>query len=112
MWLTCSPLFAYFLLTLENTTIELQRIAELRSGTFPQITYNELALISFYLPNSSKLIEVFVSSCLQPFYDRSYKLRDENETLTSLRDTLLPKLISGELRLNDNALAVGADNND
>lgn len=96
-----NPLFAYFLLTLEKTTNELQRIAELRSGTFPQITYNELGLISFALPDNSDLIEKFVVSYLQPFYDKSFKVLAENETLNNLRDTLLPKLISGELRLDE-----------
>lgn len=100
------PLFAYFLLTLEKTTNELQRIAELRSGTFPQITYTELGLISFSLPNDTKLIDAFVGLYLQPFYDKSFKSREENETLTKLRDTLLPKLISGELRLDEVELAV------
>ncbi|HFQ5432507.1 TPA: restriction endonuclease subunit S [Vibrio vulnificus] len=100
------PLFAYFLLTLEKTTNELQRIAELRSGTFPQITYTELGLISFSLPNDTKLIDAFVGLYLQPFYDKSFKSREENETLTKLRDTLLPKLISGELRLDDVEAAV------
>lgn len=96
-----NPLFAYFLLTLEKTTNELQRIAELRSGTFPQITYNELGLISFALPDNSDLIEKFVVSYLQPFYDKSFKALAENEALANLRDTLLPKLISGELRLDE-----------
>lgn len=100
------PLFAYFLLTLEKTTNELQRIAELRSGTFPQITYTELGLISFSLPNDTKLIDAFVGLYLQPFYEKSFKSRDENGTLTKLRDTLLPKLISGELRLDEVELAV------
>ncbi|MGL4828596.1 MAG: restriction endonuclease subunit S [Vibrio sp.] len=103
------PLFAYFLLTLEKTTNELQRIAELRSGTFPQITYTELGLISFSLPNDTKLIDAFVGLYLQPFYEKSFKSRDENETLTKLRDTLLPKLISGELRLDEIELAVNQE---
>jgi hypothetical protein len=29
-------------------------------------------------------------------------LTNENENLTTLRDTLLPKLISGELSINEN----------
>ncbi|WP_176082274.1 restriction endonuclease subunit S [Edwardsiella tarda] len=37
---------------------------------------------------------------------------DEIISLANIRDTLLPKLISGELRLKDNDPAVGADNND
>ncbi|SPW29389.1 Predicted nucleotidyltransferases [Edwardsiella tarda] len=37
---------------------------------------------------------------------------DEIISLTNVRDTLLPKLIAGELRLNDNDLAADVDNND
>ncbi|ENM3887446.1 restriction endonuclease subunit S [Vibrio cholerae] len=40
------------------------------------------------------------------FYVSSSKRTEENKTLTKLRDTLLPKLISGELRLDDVELAV------
>ncbi|MDV2320949.1 restriction endonuclease subunit S [Vibrio cholerae] len=40
------------------------------------------------------------------FYVSSSKRTEENKTLTKLRDTLLPKLISGELRLDDIELAV------
>lgn len=37
---------------------------------------------------------------------------DEIISLANIRDTLLPKLIAGELRLKDNDPVVGADNND
>ncbi|GAA0834122.1 hypothetical protein GCM10009112_23760 [Marinomonas arenicola] len=94
------PELPYFLLTLEKTTDELQRIAELRSGTFPQITFSELAFINFSLPSNMALIEKFVSQTLKPFYRRVSQLAVENSSLESLRDTLLPKLISGELRLD------------
>ncbi|EGQ9892115.1 restriction endonuclease subunit S [Vibrio cholerae] len=40
------------------------------------------------------------------FYVSSSKRTEENKTLTKLRDTLLPKLISGELRLDEIELAV------
>jgi type I restriction enzyme S subunit len=95
------PLLPYFILTLEKNTDELQRIAELRSGTFPQITYKELEMLGCVLPNNIELLDVFVSSYLKPMYSRNFALTDQNEQLAQLRDTLLPKLISGELRLDD-----------
>ncbi|MDD2343594.1 MAG: restriction endonuclease subunit S [Tolumonas sp.] len=95
------PLLSYFILTLEKNTDELQRIAELRSGTFPQITYKELEMLGCVLPNNTELLDVFVSSYLKPIYSRNFALTDQNEQLAQLRDTLLPKLISGELRLDD-----------
>lgn len=38
---------------------------------------------------------------VQPIYERILSLVDEAATLRALRDTLLPKLISGELRIKD-----------
>ncbi|HIE4215017.1 TPA: restriction endonuclease subunit S [Proteus mirabilis] len=96
-----NPLFAYFLLTLNETTDELQRIAELRSGTFPQITFNELSLIKFFFPAVDSIVELFSTSYLEPFFEKSSFNGQESESLTKLRDTLLPKLISGELSLSD-----------
>ncbi|PBU02505.1 toxin [Escherichia coli] len=100
------PLFAYFLLTLNHTTDELQRIAELRSGTFPQITFSELSLIKFVLPSTGRIMERFVSLYLEPFFEKTSSNRQENESLVNLRDTLLPKLISGEIKLNENEAGI------
>ncbi len=36
-----------------------------------------------------------------PLFERRVKLAEQSRTLSSLRDTLLPKLISGELRIED-----------
>ena len=38
---------------------------------------------------------------VKPLFDRNFYILDENQTLSTLRDTLLPKLISGEIRLRD-----------
>lgn len=95
-----APIFSYFLLTMSKNTNELQRIAELRSGTFPQITYKELELINLVLPSDRNIIKLFVSSYLEPFYKQFFSTDSQNETLINLRDTLLPKLISGELQLD------------
>ena len=47
----------------------------------------------------------FFSEKVNSFYTSSYSRHHENMTLAQLRDTLLPKLISGELLLDD----IGAD---
>jgi type I restriction enzyme S subunit len=46
---------------------------------------------------SSQLIAQF-DALASPTLDRSHALDEESETLAALRDALLPKLISGELR--------------
>ncbi|HBC3562906.1 restriction endonuclease subunit S [Vibrio cholerae] len=48
----------------------------------------------------------YFSQRVADFYVSSSKRTEENKTLSKLRDTLLPKLISGELRLDDIELAV------
>ena len=57
------------------------------------------------------LIKAF-DSVAGRYIEQSKNVRLQNKTLSNLRDTLLPKLIAGELRLNDNALAADVDNND
>lgn len=47
-------------------------------------------------------MERFVSLYLEPFFEKSSSKRQENESLVNLRDTLLPKLISGEIQFNEN----------
>ncbi|SFG74994.1 restriction endonuclease subunit S [Prevotella sp. KH2C16] len=42
-----------------------------------------------------------MNETLAPYYKRMAELLQENYKLISLRDTLLPKLMSGELRIND-----------
>jgi len=93
------PLLPYFILT-QNTTIqELQHVAEHRSGTFPQITFKELSKVTVTFPQNTKLINVFVKKYLTPFYTKRFSSIEQNAQLEKLRDTLLPKLITGELRL-------------
>ncbi|MCZ4188244.1 restriction endonuclease subunit S, partial [Escherichia coli] len=41
------------------------------------------------------------SGKVSSYFDKMYFCNLENKSLTALRDTLLPKLISGELSLDD-----------
>jgi type I restriction enzyme S subunit len=41
------------------------------------------------------------AEAVQPWFSRVRAATDESRTLASLRDALLPKLISGELRVKD-----------
>ena len=42
-----------------------------------------------------------LSTVLTPFLDKMSANTSESQSLTKLRDTLLPKLISGELRVSE-----------
>jgi type I restriction enzyme S subunit len=49
---------------------------------------------------SRALLDAFDSS-VQPLFQRIHEAGSESRTLAALRDVLLPKLISGELRIKD-----------
>lgn len=45
------------------------------------------------------LVNTFVEIALKTFYENQCQIKEENEMLINLRDTLLPKLNSGELEV-------------
>ena len=92
-------LFYYFILTRSEMLAYLQNLAESRSGTFPQITFDQIKDIDFLLPND-EVLDIFVEKTLKPFYAMIFKNEKEIESLSKLRDYLLPKLMSGEIEVN------------
>lgn len=92
-----TPLFPYFVLKQSRTINLLQHLAESRSGTFPQITYQQLEQVKIMMPKNNWLIDFFESTVLEDNHTKSLRLNMETKTLTKLRDTLLPKLLSGQL---------------
>ena len=96
-----SALFSYFILKQESVIAHLQMLAESRSGTFPQITFDVLSKLQTALPTDSGIVDVFTESVLEPTFQKQLDNDGASETLIKLRDTLLPKLISGELRIPD-----------
>ncbi|WP_277207060.1 restriction endonuclease subunit S [Vibrio misgurnus] len=86
-------------------------IASLNSGsTQPLVTQTALGSIQFVFPNNSNLLFEYqrqADACNEKYLLNS----GEVDILTELRDTLLPKLISGELRLNDDG-TLASDNTD
>ncbi|WGK70388.1 restriction endonuclease subunit S [Candidatus Haliotispira prima] len=66
----------------------------------PQITYTALKNKQMKFPLSLEVCKEF-SDAVQVYRDKQFFNEKQNETLTKLRDTLLPKLISGELRVGD-----------
>lgn len=94
-------IFTYFYLKQDYIVSTLQHMAESRSGTFPQITFDVLSQLAVGLPDDLKLVNYFTENILEPFFERINHNEQEANTLAKLRDTLLPKLMSGELRIPD-----------
>jgi len=75
-------------------------------SVFDTITRDTLAGVSVALP-STALIEAFEDT-VRATLERLRSALIESSTVTTLRDTLLPKLISGELRVADARRVAGA----
>lgn len=67
-------------------------------STIPYAKWNNsLALMPIVLPPTS--IQIAFSEAVSPFIQRANSNIEQAQTLATLRDTLLPRLISGQLRL-------------
>jgi len=94
-------IFAYFILKQKSTIDYLQMMAESRSGTFPQITFDVLSTINTALPKKSAIINYFTENIIELSLEKSIANTNNSKNLAKLRDTLLPKLLSGEIRIPD-----------
>lgn len=68
---------------------------ETRSGTFPQGNYEDLSAIK--VPFGANMDSI--DKTIESIYNKRYSLYRESLHLAQLRDTLLPKLMSGEITL-------------
>ena len=68
-------------------------------STFLEISKKNFRPIPFILPNE-EILEGFNQQS-KAIYDKLLLLAEGSESLRMLRDTLLPKLLSGELRIPD-----------
>jgi type I restriction enzyme S subunit len=66
----------------------------------PQITYTALKSKIMAYPFPKELVDLY-SNLLEPTSQKMEKNDDESRTLAELRDRLLPKLMSGQIRVKD-----------
>lgn len=89
---------AFILMTLRYLRPVFAEIARNKQTTgLGHVTVADLKQLVIALPPSTILAAW--NRLIEPLLDRSFGLQLENNTLSALRDTLLPKLISGELRV-------------
>lgn len=92
------PHILYLILKQQASVDKIDFIAESRSGTFPQVTFDSISdseLLKAPMSIQQKFMDV-----LLPIMKKQKNNEQEIQSLTNLRDTLLPKLMSGELRVN------------
>ncbi len=87
-----------YILTNSNDFIEDLR-SRANSGVQVNLSTSEIKVSKVLLP--PKAINVAFDNCVKAFFESIFNNTKENQELTNLRDTLLPKLISGELEVAD-----------
>ena len=88
----------YHFLTLQDTLEELQMQAESRSGTFPQIRFENISKLPILIADSNT--ETAFVTLLHAAYNQIEHNNSENKKLSELRNSLLPQLMSGKIDLS------------
>ena len=84
---------AYLILTDE---VQLNYYGQVSNGgAYPAINPKTIMEMELLIPHENMLIKFH--SIVQSFLERMYQNEKEVKTLTTLRDSLLPKLMKGEI---------------
>src|SRR5690606_9465067 len=84
---------------------DFRRIAAGKATTMGHIQRHHLSEARLAVPHAQVLDTI--SATFQPMIESVWRHKVESRTLAALRDTLLPKLISGELRIKDAEKFIG-----
>jgi type I restriction enzyme S subunit len=76
-------------------------------GAYPAIRAEVIGALRLVVPGESKLLDAF-HSISTPLYEKAHRNRQEVHSLAVLRDSLLPRLLSGEIRIQDVARIGGS----
>lgn len=87
--------FVYYFL--KNALPTIENIAS--GSTFKEISSSAMKNVPAIIPDNESLQE-FAAFC-EPLFQQQRTLEAENRSLAELRDSLLPKLISGELDVSE-----------
>ena len=86
--------FLHVALTLPAVSDHLGQMAD--GGAYPAVRLEVIGAMQVSLPNNPKVLQAFHRICA-PLLEQAEANRTQSRTLATLRDTLLPKLLSGEL---------------
>ncbi len=96
--------FVHVLTTGDEFSKELGRLAD--GGAYPAVPPEVIAVRPAVIPANEDVLSAF-EKLAQPLFLKAETTRKESRALAALRDALLPKLISGELRVPDVERIVG-----
>jgi type I restriction enzyme S subunit len=66
-------------------------------GAYPAVRPEVIGAIQAALPNEPKILDAFHRICA-PLFEQAEANRTQSRALAILRDTLLPKLLSGDVK--------------
>ena len=89
---------------LELALIEIDMTQFATGSAQPQITVQNLSNARVLMPNKS--VMAAFGKMISSMYEKSYENDINSQSISSLRDLLLPKLISGDLRVRDTEGAI------
>ena len=89
------PLLLAMFLKLESTRVGLENIVT--GAVIPRIVLKDFRKYKLLLP--PREIQVKALTYIQPIYEKCWENNRQVRALEKLRDTLLPKLMSGEVRV-------------
>jgi len=97
--------FVFAALAREEILQELGHLAD--GGAYPAVRPEVIAIRDIITPGNPRILEQFHVLC-EPLYLRADANRRESKSLAATRDALLPKLLSGEIRVKEAEKLVGA----
>ena len=86
---------AYIYCYLKENILNIEQQAS--GSTFKEVSGSLMKSQKIIIPNDITLTQF--ECIMQPIFTKQEKLEEENKNLTTLRDTLLPKLMSGEIKV-------------
>jgi len=89
----------YLILKIDSTIQEFHYTADSRSGTFPQITFESVSRFPIVIPEI--MLQEKLMSVITPLLEKKEFNIKKIQTLIKTRDRLLPKLMSGKLRITE-----------
>ena len=93
------PIWSEFVLSVISSVELVDHVNAASTGTrMPRARWQDLA--AYQIAVASDAVVRRFSKIVWPTHDRILLMVQENRTLAALRDTLLPRLMSGELRVN------------
>jgi len=95
--------YIYQYLIQDEIVNKLQAIAEQSVSTFPSLNASDLTNLKIVIPPNDVVGDFAALNC--SFITQINKKQQESRCLAELRDTLLPRLMSGELHVNDMLLS-------